>query len=81
MKHILGVAIAIILLASCAAQYQPGEQFGSLTETGAQSPDRPRVEQAEELGQVNWGRDLDAAKAKSAKSGKPILVLFQEVPG
>jgi len=34
-----------------------------------------------ELGAVNWGRDLDAAKKHSAETGKPVFVLFQEVPG
>ena len=77
MKRILGIAIASIFLASCASK-QP-EQYGALGEGGAL---RPRVEnQAEELGQVHWGRSLDEAKAQSAESGKPILVLFQEVPG
>lgn len=80
MKRILSLAITSMFLASCAAQHQPGEQYGSLVDD-ARAP-RPRVQnQVEELGQVNWGRDLDAAKAKSAQSGKPILVLFQEVPG
>ena len=82
MKRIIGFAIAIIFLASCAAQHQTGEQYGSLADSGTSAPERPRVKnQAEELGQVNWGRDLDDAKAKSAETGKPILVLFQEVPG
>jgi len=34
-----------------------------------------------ELGQVHWLRDLDAGRAESQKSGKPMLLLFQEVPG
>ncbi len=34
-----------------------------------------------EVGDVHWGRDFDAALEMSAKSGKPVLVLFQEVPG
>ncbi len=34
-----------------------------------------------EVGDVNWGRDFDAALEMSAASGKPVLVLFQEVPG
>ena len=34
-----------------------------------------------ELGRVNWGRDLDSALAESAKTGKPVLLLFQEIPG
>ncbi len=36
---------------------------------------------APELGRVEWRRDLDAARQESAKSGRPVLVLFQEVPG
>jgi hypothetical protein len=34
-----------------------------------------------EVGNVHWGRDFDAALEMSAESGKPVLVLFQEVPG
>jgi len=39
-------------------------------------PDNP-----EELGQVNWLRSLTAGKAESEKTKKPLLILFQEVPG
>ena len=34
-----------------------------------------------EVGDVRWGRDLDSALGNSARTGKPVLVLFQEVPG
>jgi len=34
-----------------------------------------------EIGLVDWNRDLDAALDQSKKNGKPVLVLFQEVPG
>jgi hypothetical protein len=34
-----------------------------------------------ELGKVRWGRDPVQAKQESARSGKPLLILFQEVPG
>jgi hypothetical protein len=34
-----------------------------------------------ELGRVAWSRDLDAALAASASSGKPVFLLFQEIPG
>ena len=34
-----------------------------------------------EVGDVQWGRDLDTALENSAKTGKPVLVLFQEIPG
>ena len=40
-----------------------------------------RSEQPVELGRVAWLRDYDAARKLSAKSGKPMLVLFDEVPG
>lgn len=34
-----------------------------------------------ELGQVDWLRDYDTALKQSKKEGKPVLILFQEVPG
>jgi hypothetical protein len=34
-----------------------------------------------ELGAIRWSRDFDAAQARAKKEGKPLLVLFQEVPG
>jgi hypothetical protein len=34
-----------------------------------------------ELGRVNWLRDLKEAQLASRKNDKPILILFQEVPG
>ncbi len=37
--------------------------------------------QPEELGQVHWLRDLQAGQTEATRSGKPLLVLFQEVPG
>jgi hypothetical protein len=35
----------------------------------------------EELGNVNWLRNFEEAKAIAAKTNKPIYMLFQEVPG
>ena len=37
--------------------------------------------QPEELGNVQWNRKMENAVALSKQSGKPILILFQEVPG
>lgn len=37
--------------------------------------------QPEELGKVKWLRDINDAIKLSAKSNKPIFLLFQEVPG
>ena len=35
----------------------------------------------EELGNVLWLRDLDSGQIEARKTGKPMLILFQEVPG
>ncbi|MEO6190690.1 MAG: thioredoxin family protein, partial [Saprospiraceae bacterium] len=37
--------------------------------------------QVEELGKVKWGRNLEQAQLESKISGKPILIIFQEIPG
>ncbi|NUO00058.1 MAG: thioredoxin family protein [Saprospiraceae bacterium] len=37
--------------------------------------------QPEELGTVKWLRNFDEALAVAKKSDKPVLILFQEVPG
>jgi len=34
-----------------------------------------------EVGTVEWGRNFDEATIESKKTGKPIFLLFQEVPG
>ena len=34
-----------------------------------------------ELGTVHWMRDYDAALSLASSTGKPVLILFQEVPG
>jgi Thioredoxin-like len=39
------------------------------------------VANAVEVGKVAWARDFDAAQGVAKLSGKPMLVLFQEVPG
>ena len=39
------------------------------------------AKQHRELGKVDWMRNYDEAVAVAKESGKPILILFQEVPG
>lgn len=38
-------------------------------------------EQPKELGKVSWYRDYEEAIAESERTGKPVFLLFQEVPG
>ena len=47
----------------------------------AQDPRAMLEENPVEIGSVNWNRDLDSALADSKQSGKPVFLLFQEVPG
>ena len=47
--------------------------------TGPAVSDAPN--QRVELGRVHWMRDIEQAKGVSKKTGKPIFMLFQEVPG
>ncbi|MCW0219188.1 MAG: thioredoxin family protein [Prosthecobacter sp.] len=34
-----------------------------------------------EVGRVSWGRDVDVGLAEAKATGKPVFLLFQEVPG
>lgn len=44
-------------------------------------PSQSLKAQTQELGKVSWLRNYDKAIAKAEKKNKPILLLFQEVPG
>ena len=37
--------------------------------------------QPEELGKVSWNRDYNKALSQSKITGKPVFILFQEIPG
>jgi len=47
----------------------------------AQTERNDPSKQPGELGKVAWLRDEAAAQKVALASGKPVLVLFQEVPG
>lgn len=46
-----------------------------------EAPMEPATKNPPELGIVSWRRGYDAARAEAKRSGKPLLVLFDEVPG
>jgi hypothetical protein len=50
-------------------------------ETGEAASLAADPENPVELGRVRWERDLERGRARAAESGKPLLILFQEVPG
>lgn len=51
----------------------------------AEPPRHPEAaaiaDQPEELGRIAWRTDFAAAQAEAKRTGKPMLVLFDEVPG
>jgi hypothetical protein len=65
MRNVLRTAPAVALVLAALAGFAP-----------ASSP-----QQADELGLVRWERNFDAALGASAADGRPLFVLFQEVPG
>lgn len=71
---------AVLMPKTEATEAAPTTAPASLTSVpaipAALPPDNPV-----ELGNVHWQRDLEAGRAAAKASGKPLLILFQEVPG
>lgn len=53
----------------------------SVTATAAPPPEKATAAQPPELGAIHWQRGFDGALAAAKKADRPLLVLFQEVPG
>ena len=53
----------------------------ALAVSGALFAATPRGDSPTEFGDVAWGRKLEPALEASARTGRPVLLLFQEVPG
>lgn len=66
-KFLLGFFVALLTI--WGAMSMPGHQL--------------RIVHAQpiEIGTVRWNRDFDETLKRSAEEDKPVLVLFQEVPG
>ena len=73
---------ALFLLAAISFSYafvQSENKRPAIVSDDYKSASKP--DQPEELGAVHWLRDIDVAVAQSKEKNKPILILFQEVPG
>lgn len=74
---VLGIFVTL-----CAAVWLPNRS--SVSTMPAELPsnsDKTDPDNPVELGAVHWLRDLNKGKALAESSGKPLLILFQEVPG
>lgn len=69
--------VALLAMSMPQAEQTPAPR----TEPTPLKPVQGRVEQPVELGQVKWRRDFEAGLAEAKETGKPVLLLFQEVPG
>lgn len=75
--------LSLALLGALAwSFFYPGPAQKNTTALAGNTPEVPAESpNPEELGTVHWLRDLDAGQAKAKECGKPLLILFQEVPG
>ncbi|MEO0649874.1 MAG: VPGUxxT family thioredoxin-like (seleno)protein, type 2 [Planctomycetota bacterium] len=73
--------LAILALAPLSLLMARGPSPIGGPEGGAPAPTGGVLKGGVEYGAVGWGRALEPALAASAGSGKPVLLLFQEVPG
>ena len=80
MRYFTLIAATVLLIGVSWAVAQNRATSPASVEEAAKFISRP-PQQRVEIGLVRWGRDLDAAQKECADSGKPILLLFQEVPG
>ena len=79
MKFII-VACSIALLIGCA---DPGTSAEPMAAESDESTNKLVGEKTQrvETGDVHWLRDPEQAKRLAKQTGKPILMLFQEIPG
>ncbi len=66
------------LLGACASGVELSASFSGEDNPSSnpQSP-KPRVE----FGTIDWERDFPSALTEAASTEKPVLLVFQEVPG
>lgn len=70
---------SLLLLGSVAAAACPAPPVGM--QTPAPSHETSALRQPRELGAVQWQRRFEPALDEAKRSNKPLLLLFQEVPG
>lgn len=81
MTHVfLTLALVVVTIAAiCAAEAGKGGKSTRGQDEGSDlklSPTQPP-----ELGKVGWRRDFAEALEEARKKDRPLLALFQEVPG
>jgi hypothetical protein len=78
------VAVATVVAVSCAWGTRSSAESDApeTSRTSTTSDDDPKNDdQRVELGDVDWMRDFEPAKARARETEQPMFVLFTEVPG
>jgi len=78
MTHAAAIC-SVLLLGTVTAAAWPAPPTGM--QTPAPSPGASALRQPRELGAVQWQRRVEPALDEAKRSNKPLLLLFQEVPG
>ncbi len=83
--------LVLFLVSGLAAAGFAAGQFSLFENKNTQTVENQLIEQnfstkigpenPVELGKVNWSRDLEQSKKAALDSQRPLLILFQEVPG
>lgn len=79
-QHVKNSTLIVAAVLAVIGTWAIGQNRGVMA-TDASKIIKSAPKQRVEVGLVRWGRDLAAAQKASKESGKPIVVLFQEVPG
>lgn len=70
-----------MLITLCAPLLMAAQETLPIQQPQSLKPAAGRVEQPVELGQIRWRRDFEKGLAEAKQAEKPVLLLFQEVPG
>jgi hypothetical protein len=71
-EHMYRSCIAIVFIIFAGSAFMSGIEYSEAVDAGSQPI---------EIGLVNWGRNFEEAFERSRREGRPVLALFQEVPG
>jgi len=75
LSHLIGIFFSFGSLSSMLPRFMLLFFLSCLVACSESSTDPP------EIGTVSWNKDHDEVFEMAAKSKKPVLILFQEVPG
>lgn len=74
MRHL--VLFTALLGSACAAGNDPEASYAFSYDGPVEASEAPV-----EFGRVAWERDFSAGLAQAKQADKPVLLVFQEVPG